>query len=52
MATIKEKGETPFALSLTQNDSWTLNGYHQLAWATVAGGFKAANDELVRSPMG
>lgn len=50
VATIKEKGETPFALSLTQNDSWTLNGYHQLAWATVAGGFKAANDELVRSP--
>lgn len=52
VATIKEKGETSFALSLTQNDSWTLNGYHQLAWATVAGGFKAANDELVRSPMG
>lgn len=50
VATIKEKGETPFALALTQNDSWTLNGYHQLAWATVAGGFKAANDELVRSP--
>lgn len=50
VATIKDKGETPFALALTQADSWTLNGYHQLAWATVAGGFKAANDELVRSP--
>ncbi|MGY3766203.1 extracellular solute-binding protein [Vagococcus vulneris] len=50
VSTIKEKGKDPFALSLTQADAWTLNGYHQLAWATVTGGFKAANDALVRSP--
>lgn len=49
---IQEKGEVPFALSLTQADAWTLNGYHQLAWATTTGGFAAANDALVRSRKG
>ncbi len=37
----------PFALSL--NDAWSLNGYHQLAWVTVAGGFDGAEDILIRS---
>lgn len=50
--TIKEKGETPFALALVQSDAWTLNGYHQLAWATVDGGFEGANNALVHSPKG
>lgn len=49
---IQDKEEVPFALSLTQADAWTLNGYHQLAWATTTGGFTAANDALVRSPKG
>ncbi len=40
----------PFALSL--NDSWSLNGYHQLAWITVAGGFDGAEDLLIRSAKG
>lgn len=52
IADIKAKGETPFALSLTQADAWTLNGYHQLAWATVDGGFEGANNALVHSPKG
>ena len=50
--TIQDKDEVPFALSLTQADAWTLNGYHQLAWGTVNGGFEGANDALVRSPKG
>ncbi|MGO2083023.1 ABC transporter substrate-binding protein [Vagococcus sp.] len=50
--TIKAKKETPFALSLTQADAWTLNGYHQLAWATINGGFEGANDALVHSEKG
>lgn len=50
--TIQDNEEVPFALSLTQADAWTLNGYHQLAWATVDGGFEGANDALVRSPKG
>lgn len=46
---IKSNGKVaPFALSL--NDPWTLNGYHQLAWVTVAGGFDGAEDILIRSP--
>lgn len=49
---IKAKEQTPFALSLTQQDAWTLNGYHQLAWATVDGGFDGANNALVHSPKG
>ncbi|MGT2742831.1 extracellular solute-binding protein [Streptococcus plurextorum] len=49
--TIKEKDSAaPFALSL--NDSWSLNGYHQLAWVTVAGGFDGAEDLLIRSGKG
>jgi len=48
--TIQNKDETPFAVSLTQADAWTLNGYHQLAWATVDGGYDGANDALVHSP--
>lgn len=38
------KGKIPFALAGTEG--WTLNGYHQLAWATVTGGFKQANAVL------
>lgn len=49
---IQEKENTPFALSLTQADAWTLNGYHQLAWATTEGGFEGANNALVHSPKG
>src|SRR5699024_10033214 len=48
--TIQNKDETPFAVSMTQADAWTLNGYHQLAWATVDGGYDGANDALVHSP--
>lgn len=51
VATIKKAGKaSPFALSL--NDPWSLNGYHQLAWVTVAGGFDAAEDLLIRSNKG
>ncbi|MEG0497591.1 MAG: extracellular solute-binding protein [Carnobacterium sp.] len=46
---IKKQEETPFAASITTADSWTLNGYHQLAWATVNGGYDGAEDALVRS---
>ncbi|MHC5268938.1 ABC transporter substrate-binding protein [Enterococcus sp. LJL98] len=49
---IQSGEEVPFALSLTQADAWTLNGYHQLAWATVNGGFEGANAALVHSPKG
>ncbi|MCW1080033.1 extracellular solute-binding protein [Streptococcus anginosus] len=38
------KGETPFAIAGA--DTWTLNGYHQLALATSTGGGKEANDYL------
>lgn len=47
--TIQGTDKAPFAASLTTADAWTLNGYHQLAWATVTGGFSQANDALVRS---
>ncbi|MGL5549129.1 MAG: extracellular solute-binding protein, partial [Culicoidibacterales bacterium] len=47
--TIQSQEAIPFALSLTTADAWTLNGYHQLAWASVTGGFTQANDALVRS---
>ena len=48
---IKAEGSAaPFALSL--NDAWSLNGYHQLAWVTVAGGFDGAEDILIRSAKG
>lgn len=48
---IKAEGTaSPFALSL--NDAWSLNGYHQLAWVTVAGGFDGAEDILIRSAKG
>ena len=42
--TIIAKGETPFAIAGA--DTWTLNGYHQLALATSTGGGKEANDYL------
>ena len=42
--TIIAKGETPFAIAGA--DTWTLNGYHQLALATATGGGKEANDYL------
>ena len=42
--TIIAKGETPFAIAGA--DTWTLNGYHQLALATATGGDKEANDYL------
>ena len=38
------KGETPFAIAGA--DTWTLNGYHQLALATSTGGGKEVNDYL------
>ncbi len=37
-------GQTPFAIA--GGEGWTLNGYHQLAIATVTGGFEQANDYL------
>lgn len=52
VAAIKDQDLAPFGLSLTQADAWTLNGYHQLAWATVDGGFEGANNALVHSPKG
>lgn len=42
--TIIAKGETPFAIAGA--DTWTLNGYHQLALATSTGGGKEANEYL------
>lgn len=36
--------QTPFAIA--GGEGWTLNGYHQLAIATVTGGFEQANDYL------
>ena len=51
VAAIKKDGSVaPFALSL--GDAWSLNGYHQLAWITVAGGFDGAEDKLIRSEKG
>ncbi|MEY8462175.1 ABC transporter substrate-binding protein [Streptococcus merionis] len=51
VATVKADGSiAPFALSL--NDAWSLNGYHQLSWITVAGGFDGAEDLLIRSAKG
>lgn len=48
---IKSDGKvSPFALSL--NDAWSLNGYHQLSWVTVAGGFDEAENILIRSDRG
>lgn len=47
---IKDAGETPFAAALTTDDSWTMNGYHQLAWATTTGGFDQTQDALKNSP--
>ena len=37
-------GQVPFAIA--GSEGWTLNGYHQLAIATVTGGFQPANDYL------
>ncbi len=49
--TINKDGKaSPFALSL--NDPWSLNGYHQLAWATNAGGYDGAEEKLIRSGKG
>ena len=42
--TIIAKGETPFAIAGA--DTWTLNGYHQLALPTSTGGGKEANEYL------
>ncbi|WP_086314423.1 raffinose/stachyose/melibiose transport system substrate-binding protein [Enterococcus sp. 7F3_DIV0205] len=39
---IEKQGKVPFAIAGTEG--WTLNGYHQLALATVAGGGTEAND--------
>lgn len=46
---IREQGKTPFAVAGTEG--WTLNGYHQLALATVAGSAKKANQVLRFSPV-
>ena len=52
VAAIQKADKVPFAASINTADSWTLNGYHQLAWATVTGGYDGAEDALVRSPKG
>ena len=46
VADIQEAGEIPFAGSFSTQDAWTLNGFHQLAWATAAGGAEEANEYL------
>lgn len=46
VADIQAAGEIPFAGSFSTQDSWTLNGYHQLAWANAAGGAEEANEYL------
>ncbi|WP_423216387.1 extracellular solute-binding protein [Streptococcus equinus] len=46
---IKAAGETPFALA--GSEGWTLNGYHQLAYISVAGSGAKANDYLRFSPV-
>lgn len=52
VAEIQEKGEVPFAGSFSTADSWSLNGYHQLAWAHAANGFDGANAYLRHSDRG
>lgn len=52
VAAIKKSGATPFAGALTTDDSWTMNGYHQLAWSTTTGGFEQTQKELMESPKG
>lgn len=49
---INNAGEVPFAGAFSTADSWTLNGYHQLAWAQSAGGYDGANDYLRHSEPG
>lgn len=49
---IQKKDKVPFAASITTADSWTLNGYHQLAWATIDDGYEGAEEALVRSAKG
>lgn len=49
---IKDDGQTPFAAALTTEAAGFLNGYEQLAWATAAGGYDAAEDELLHSAKG
>lgn len=51
VADIQAAGYVPFAGSFSTADSWSLNGYHQLAWAQNAGGFEGANDYLRFSPV-
>lgn len=41
-AKIEQADQTPFAIAGAEG--WTLNGYHQLAMATVTGGETQAND--------
>ena len=47
---IKDDGRTPFAEAL--GDSWTVNGFGQLAWIQSAGDAKEANDYLRFSDKG
>lgn len=47
---IKANGQTPFAEAL--GDSWTFNGYAQLAWIQSAGSAEAANEYLRFSKAG
>lgn len=47
---IKDAGQTPFAEAL--GDSWTVNGYAQLAWIQSAGSAKGANEALRFSDKG
>ncbi|MGC6767898.1 extracellular solute-binding protein [Enterococcus sp. LJL51] len=50
VAAIKKDGQTPFSAALTTDAAGFLNGFHQLAWATLTGGHEQANDYLLRSP--
>lgn len=47
---IKDDGQTPFAEAL--GDSWTVNGFAQLAWIQSAGGADKANEALRFSDKG
>lgn len=49
---INELDHIPFAGAFSTQDSWTLNGYHQLAWVNAAGSPEEANEYLRFSESG
>lgn len=49
---INELEHIPFAGAFSTQDSWTLNGYHQLAWVNAAGSPEEANEYLRFSESG